>query len=99
MTKLINKKAEKVRDAIISHEAFNPDWVINILEDGNVITLTGTVSSKDEVELIESIAMEQDGVMSVVNELSVDESLHEIEADDVEVDPDFHQVRILAHTT
>lgn len=43
--------------------------------------------------------MEQDGVMSVVNELSVDESLHKKESEDVEVDPDFHQVRILAHKT
>jgi osmotically-inducible protein OsmY len=96
MTKIINEKAEKVRHAIISHEAFNSNWEVNILEDGNVITLTGSVPSKEDLELIESIVMKQDGVVSVINELSIDEALHNKGSDDVKLDPDFHQIRIIA---
>jgi osmotically-inducible protein OsmY len=96
MTNIINEKAEKVRRAIISHEAFNSNWEINILEAGSVITLTGSVPSKEDVNLIESIAMNQDGVLSVNNELSIDEALHKIQSDDIDVDPDIHQIRIIA---
>lgn len=49
MTKLINERAERVSNAIISHEAFNPNWKVNILEDGSVITLTGAAPSKEDV--------------------------------------------------
>jgi osmotically-inducible protein OsmY len=96
MTNIINEKAEKVRRAIISHEAFNSNWEINILEDGSVITLTGSVPSKEDVNLIESIAMNQDGVMSVINKLGIDEALHKKASDDIEVDSTFHQIRIIA---
>jgi osmotically-inducible protein OsmY len=96
MTNIINEKAEKVRRAIISHEAFNSNWEINILEDGSVITLTGSVPSKEDLNLIESIAMNQEGVMSVINELSIDEELHKKASDDIEVNPEYHQIRIIA---
>lgn len=95
MGKMINEKAENVRNAIISHESFNPNWKVNILEDGNVITLTGSVSSKEDVNLLESIAMDQEGVLSVINELSVDESLNKKTIERIKVDTDFHQIRIL----
>jgi osmotically-inducible protein OsmY len=96
MTNMINERAEKVRRAIISHEAFNSNWEINILEDGSVITLTGSVPSKEDLNLIETIAMDQEGVLSVINELSIDEALHKKASDDIKLDPDFHQIRIIA---
>jgi osmotically-inducible protein OsmY len=96
VAKIINKKAEEVRRAIISHKSFNPNWEINILEDGSVITLTGSVPSKDDMNLIESIAMDQEGVLSVINELNIDDALHKKASDDIEVNPDFHQIRIIA---
>jgi len=95
MKEIINEKAEKVRNAIISHESFNPNWEINIFEDGNVITLTGSVSSKEDVNFLESIAMDQGGVTSVINQLNVDKSLHKKAIEKIKVDPDFHQIRIL----
>ena len=96
MSNIINEKAEKVRNAIISHEEFNSNWEINILEDGSVITLTGSVPSKENLHLIETIAMEQEGVLSVINELSIDEALHKKASDDIEVNPDYHKIRIIA---
>jgi osmotically-inducible protein OsmY len=96
MTKLFNEKAKEVRNAIISHDSFNPNWEINILEDGSVITLTGSVPSKEDVNLIESIAMDQDGVMSVINQLNVADSLNTKTNDELKINPYFHQIRILA---
>jgi osmotically-inducible protein OsmY len=97
MKEMINEKAEKVRNAIISHASFNPNWEINIFEDNNVITLTGSVSSKKDVNLIESIAMDQEGVLGVINKLNIDESLHKKAAEGDDVNPDLNQVRILVH--
>ena len=74
MTKVVNGLEDKIREAILSHDSYHEDWKFELLENGGVITLTGTVPSQEDAQLIESIAMEQDGVATVINEIRVDDS-------------------------
>lgn len=67
-----NSLENKIRNAILSHEAFDENWSIEIFDNGGVITITGTVRSKEDIKLIESIVNEQDGVIIVINQVSVD---------------------------
>lgn len=74
MTKIINQFASKVRDAIIHNDSFKENLKISVLENGGVITLRGEVSSREDKEIAELIAEEQNGVLSVVNELNIQTS-------------------------
>lgn len=85
MTNIVNELAEKVRNAIVHHQAFNEYWKINVLENGGVITLRGVVPSKKHMELVESIAKNQKGVLSVNNEMDIDTSLKE-DSDELDLD-------------
>ena len=74
MTNLNGERQKEVREAILAHSSHNEDWKFEVLDDSGVITLTGTVPSQEDAELIESIASEQDGVVTVINEIQVDDS-------------------------
>jgi len=74
MTNLGNERENKIREAILAHPSHNEEWKFEVFDDSGVITLTGTVPSQEEVEMIESIANEQDGVLTVINEIRVDDS-------------------------
>lgn len=74
MTKLGKERQNDIREAILAHPSHNEDWKFEVFDDSGVITLTGTVPSQEDVELIESIASEQDGVITVINEIRVDDS-------------------------
>lgn len=71
MTKIINPLASKVSNALIQHDSLREKLKISVLENGGVITLRGEVPSSEDKEIAEMIAAEQNGVLSVVNELSV----------------------------
>lgn len=86
MTKIINELAEQVRNAILTHEAFKESWKINVLENGGVITLRGAVPNKEYLALVESIAKNQEGVISVNNEIDIDASLKEEDLEDLDLD-------------
>jgi len=73
MTNLSGERQNEVREAILAHPSQNEDWEFEVLDDSGVITLTGTVPSQEDFELIESIASEQDGVVTVINEISVED--------------------------
>lgn len=92
MTKMTSKLAQKVREAIFNHEIFSKNWKIDVMENGGVITLLGTVPTEEDRDLIESIAKEQEGVISVVNELNIraftKEALKELESDpEIQIPP------------
>ncbi len=72
MSKIINELAIKVRDAILNDDAIDPELKIDVLEMGGVITLTGRVPSEKDAAKAESIAKKQEGVITVINELSVE---------------------------
>jgi len=77
MSKIMNDLAKKVQDVLMESDAFKEGWDLSILENNGVITLRGAVPSKKYIELAESIAKEQDGVISVTNEMDIDASLAE----------------------
>ena len=77
MSKIVNEFAKKVQDAIMESDAFKEGWDISVLEMNGVITLRGAVPSKQYLELAEKIAKEQEGVVSVINEIDIDASLQE----------------------
>ncbi len=66
-----NELAKIVRYAILGHEDYKNTWRIDILENASVITLIGSVPTKKDLIIVEDIAKQQEGVMSVVNELDI----------------------------
>ena len=62
------------RTLLLSHDSFNEYWRIEILEQGSVITLIGSVPSKEDLETAETIVKQQEGVLSIVNELDIEAS-------------------------
>lgn len=86
MMNIGNEKEKDIREAIISHESYNEDCMFEVFENGGVVTLTGTVASHEDAELIESIASEQDGVLTVINEIRVDDSTDST-GDDIRIIP------------
>lgn len=87
MTKIVNDLATKVQNAIMASEAFKEGWNIGVIEKNGVITLRGEVPAKKYMELAESIAKEQEGVISVINEMDINASLQE-NPDELEPDED-----------
>lgn len=87
MTKIVNELQKKVQDAIMESDAFKEGWDLSVLVNNGVITLRGAVPSKKYVELAESIAKKQEGVVSVINEMDIDASLQE-NPDDLELEED-----------
>lgn len=87
MTKIVNELAQKVEDAITKSNAFKEGWDISVIENNGVITLRGAVPSKKYLEFAEKIAKEQEGVISVTNEMDIDASLQE-NPDELELDED-----------
>jgi len=47
------------------------DYGIEVLDSNGIITLRGTVPTREARERAESIVRDMDGVMSVINELDV----------------------------
>ena len=74
MTNLDNERQNEIREAILSHPSHEEDWEFEVFDNGGVITLTGSVPSQEDSDLIESIANKQDGVVTVINEIRVDDS-------------------------
>jgi len=85
MTHKESKLAKKIREAILSHESYNKNWRIDLLEEGKVITLLGSVPSKEDLNLAETIAKQQEGVLSVVNELDIKASPERDNLEDLDV--------------
>ena len=48
------------------------DAIIDVASDRGIITLTGTVDSQEVREIAEEIARDNQGVITVVNELKVE---------------------------
>lgn len=86
MTKLGNERENEIREAILAHPSHNEAWMFEVFDDSGVITLTGSVPSQDDADLIESIASEQDGVLAVINEIRVDDRT-ETTGDDIHIIP------------
>jgi len=59
MSDFTSSLASQVRDAIMDHKAFKENWKINVLEDGGVITLRGTIPSKPYKQKAEAIEGKQ----------------------------------------
>lgn len=90
------KLAKNVREAILSHESFNHNWKVDLVQDGSVITLIGNVPTQEEAELIESIVKEQKGVLSVNNELNSELTTNiETMYPSSDAEPEGHHIRIL----
>ena len=77
MSKIVNELEKKVQIAIMESDAFKEGWDLSVLENNGVITLRGAVPNKQYLELAEKIAMDQEGVVSVSNEMDIDASLQE----------------------
>lgn len=87
MSKITNDLAKKVQDVLMESDAFKEGWELSVLDNNGVITLRGAVPSKKYLELAESIADEQEGVVSVINEMDIDASLQK-NPDELELDED-----------
>ena len=87
MSKIVNDLAKKVQDAITASDAFKEGWDISVLEMNGIVTLRGAVPSKKYQEMAEKIAEEQEGVVSVNNEMDIDISLEE-NPDDLDLEED-----------
>jgi osmotically-inducible protein OsmY len=81
MDKLVSSLAEKVRDSILGYEAFLNEWELVVLEENGIITLRGRVPTAKYREAMEKIAQNQEGVVSVLNQVDVDSSLMEDETE------------------
>ena len=77
MEKIVNEFSKKLQKMIQERDIFKEEWNIEVFEDDGVVTLTGTVPSKNVLEQVESIAQKQKGVKAVINEMDIDESLSE----------------------
>ena len=77
MDKIVNEFSKKLQKMIQESDIFKEEWNIEVFEDDGVVTLTGTVPSKNVLEQVESIAQKQKGVKAVINEMDIDESLSE----------------------
>jgi len=81
-----NEKENTIREAILSDQSHKEEWKFEIFENGGVVTLTGSVPSQEDFRKIESIAMEQPGVFTVINELQVEKGENDSE-DNVQIVP------------
>ena len=77
MEKIVNEFSKKLQKMIQESDIFKEEWNIEVFEDDGVVTLTGTVPSKNVLEQVESIAQKQKGVKAIINEMDIDESLSE----------------------
>lgn len=77
MSKITKDLAHKVQNAILQSQAFKAGWDISVIDMNGVVTLRGAVPAKKYLELAEKIAKEQEGVVSVNNEIDIDASLPE----------------------
>lgn len=87
MSKIVNDLAKRIQDAIMKSDAFKEGWDISVLEMNGIITLRGAVPSKKYLEMAEKIAMKQEGVVSVSNEMDIDASLDE-KPDELDLEED-----------
>lgn len=84
MTKIINPLASKVQKAIMQHDSFKDRFKIDVLEENDVVTLRGDVSTEKLSKLAESIAENVEGVSSVINQIAVDPLMKE--EDELDID-------------
>ena len=85
MNETSDKLETRVRNAVISDKSFNPNWDINILNENGVITLLGSVPSKEAMKKVENIVRNHKGVVSVINQLDIKPN-HEPNPSEIDVD-------------
>ncbi len=81
MDKLVSDLSKKVRDSILEYEAFLDEWELVVLEKNGIVTLRGKVPTPKFREAMEKIAQNQEGVVSVINQVDVDPALMEDETE------------------
>jgi osmotically-inducible protein OsmY len=64
---------QRVQDAL-AKDPRTEDLIVEVVDEGGIVTLTGTVPSHDAREAAEKVARQQDGVIEVVNDLVVEAS-------------------------
>lgn len=72
----MNNLQERVQKAL-TNDPRTQDAAIEVLNENGVITLGGTVARSKTSEAAESIANDIDGVVSVVNEIQVENHDHD----------------------
>jgi osmotically-inducible protein OsmY len=72
MSITITKLAVQVETALKA-DARTSDSAIDVADKNGVIILTGTVALKETLRAAEEIARNQEGVVSVINQLHLDE--------------------------
>lgn len=75
MDKIINKFSKKLQKNIQDNEAFKEEWNIEVFEKNGVVTLEGTVPSREILEKAEAYIQKQEGVEAVINKLDIDPDL------------------------
>lgn len=71
----------EVEQAIMDDVAYEPSWKVEALEENGIITLNGSVPTREARDKVEAIVRKQKGVVSVINEIDVDPDLKEHPAD------------------
>lgn len=96
MDKIVNEFSKKLQKMIQESDIFKEGWNIEVFEDDGVVTLTGTVPSKNVLEQVESFAQKQKSVKAVINEMDIDESLSESD-EEVNIDKEDYVPPIRNH--
>ncbi len=84
MTGRASNLAERISAALTADER-TQDAVIEVVETHGIVTLKSEVGSVQVREAAEQIARDQEGVLDVVNELTVDEDAAKADSDKVVV--------------
>lgn len=70
MPSIQSKRKQRI-DTLLANHSQTRDYAIETADDNGVITLVGTVPSKDIKALAERLVRKQQGVTSVINALDV----------------------------
>ncbi len=67
--------AVSVERALMNDKAYQPHWKIDIVAENGRVTLGGGVPRPEDGQKVEAIARQQEGVISIIDEMDVDPGL------------------------
>jgi len=67
-----NPKLKEKLDELFLQDPHLADYPVEVLNNNGMVTLTGTVPTRELSEAAEKIAKQTDGVISVINDIVID---------------------------
>ena len=67
-----NPKLKEKLDQLFLQDPHLADYPVEVLNNNGMVTLTGTVPTRELSEAAEKIAKQTDGVISVINDIVID---------------------------